>query len=122
MLKDYEIRARRAVEKKTQAEFAEMLGISRQHLIDIESGKVKINKELERRYNILYGGKRLITTEWYTPPPCPTCGRDVPEGKEPVRKHQGATRADDVYQCPICGLYFDTHDWVKAQADKERGK
>jgi DNA-binding XRE family transcriptional regulator len=121
MLEDYELGARRAVEHATQKAFAKKLHISRQYLARIEAGKVrKLSKKLEARYNTLYGGKRLIQIEFYTPLSCPYCGRDVEEGKEPKRVHMGKTRQDDVYLCPICGTYFDGHDINAIEAKKQK--
>jgi transcriptional regulator with XRE-family HTH domain len=121
MLSDYELRARRAVERSTQEAFAKKLKISRQFLNRIESGKVlKLSKKLEARYNELYGGKRLISVDFYVPPPCINCGRDVPEDKEPKRVHMGETRDRDVYLCPNCGEYFDGHDVTAIEAKKQK--
>jgi len=111
-LKSYEIRARRAVEKLTQDQFAKKLGISRQHLIDIEADKVrKIGAEIERRYDELYNGHRLISITWSRGVSCPypDCfdkdnldeKRVWPEDASPDRDV-----LNDVYVCNSCMRTF----------------
>ena len=100
MLEPTELRARRAVLKVSQAEFANMLGISRQYLNRLETGKAKPSLKLQARYRQLFP-EPLVKVTFGIPLKCPRCGE---------RETERITDSDDasyeIHQCEVCGAPF----------------
>ena len=104
MLRAEEIRARRAVERLTQAEFAKKLNISRQRLNEIEQERIVASKKIEARYDELYEGKRLIQWTFERGVECPRC-----HGISPLEKlNEPEDKLNTIYRCRDCGYYFTT--------------
>jgi DNA-binding XRE family transcriptional regulator len=102
MLRAEEVRARRAVERLTQAEFAKKLSISRQRLNELEQERIVPSKKIEARYDELYKGKRLIQIEFTRGVECPRC-----YGTSPLELlNDPADELDKIYRCKDCGYYF----------------
>jgi transcriptional regulator with XRE-family HTH domain len=109
MLTTAEVRARRAVEKLSQAEFARKLGISRERLINIESDKINPDEKIEVRYNELYKGERIINITWTRGADCPKCGGF---GRRIWRDESNPER--DVYECVDCDRVYRAREaWAK---------
>jgi DNA-binding XRE family transcriptional regulator len=113
MLESAELRARRAVEKISQATFAKVLGISRERLIAIERDETRPDGKIEEAYNKLYNGQRLINISFERGADCPFCtevGRRVwHDEKNPER---------DIYECVKCDRVYRARDsWHLTEED-----
>jgi DNA-binding XRE family transcriptional regulator len=113
MLKSYELRARRAVEKLNQAQFAKKLGISRERLIKIERDEINPDKKIEARYDELYKGQRLIHISFERGADCPFC---TGFGHRIWRDEKNPER--DVYECTDCDrVYRARESWCLTDED-----
>ena len=112
MLESYELRARRAIEKKSQAKFAKDLGISRERLIRIERDKERPDAKIEASYDKIYGGQRLINITFERGADCPRCGG---AGNRIWRDESNPER--DVYECASCDLVYRARDYWRLVND-----
>lgn len=116
MLDASEIRARRKVLKKSPADFAEMLGISRQYLHRIESDRVeRISDKLEAKYDALFP-TRIFTIRFYRGPRCPICSDDIDSYAK--RVYPGKDLENDVYECDVCHSYFTAREAYRVMDEK----
>ena len=101
MLKSYELRARRAVEKLSQDEFAKKLGISRERLIAIErEDNMTVDDKIEATYNKLYP-KRLLNITFKRGVGCTNCGESRLE-----LLNDPEDELEKIYRCKDCGCVF----------------
>jgi transcriptional regulator with XRE-family HTH domain len=102
MLDGLEIKTRRVFLKMKQDEFAQKLGISRQYLSRLESGRERVSENLEAKYNELFGTKRLVSITTGRGVECPRC-----HGTSPLEKlSEPKDELNTVYHCADCGNYF----------------
>ena len=102
MLEGLEIKARRVHLHMKQDEFAERLGISRQYLSRLESGRDRVSENLEAKYNELFGTRRLVSITSSRGVECPKC-----YGTSPLDKlNDPDDELDTIYRCTYCGHYF----------------
>jgi transcriptional regulator with XRE-family HTH domain len=107
-----ELKARRAVEKLSQQDFAKMLGISQNYLSEIETGHKKVSKALEAKYSRLYPSP-LINITWSRGADCPFCTGD---GRRIWRDEKNPER--DVYECADCDrVYRARESWCLTDED-----
>jgi len=100
-----ELKARRLNRKLSQREFAERLGITQEHYNRLENGKLPISRKLERRYEKLFGTRRLIEFRAERGVGCPFCGEiDLKQLSEPEN------RLNTIWHCRNCGRYFTTRE------------
>jgi DNA-binding XRE family transcriptional regulator len=107
-LKASELRARRAVERLTQKDFAKKIGISRQFLNQLENEEVNVTERIEQLYDAVYNGERLITiVKSERAVVCPNydchteCTPQLVELKDVPQDS-----LDNVYECPDCHWRF----------------
>lgn len=105
MIDTIEFRARRVVLKLTQKQLALMLDISREHLCRLESGKLRVSSKLERRYNELFGTRRLISFRTERGVDCLRCANFNLE-----RLNEPENPLNTIWRCKDCGLYFTTRE------------
>lgn len=117
MIDQYEIRARRAVLHMTQAQFAQKLGVTRQYLNKIESGKIEqISRSFERRYDTRFP-ERLINIRFKRGVMCPFCV----DTELPPQRIDFGERDDsdsDVYQCRACKRKFTQREAFRLLDEK----
>ena len=102
MLDGLEIKTRRVFLKIGQDEFAQKLGISRQYLSRLETGRELASQSLETKYNELFGTKRLISITLSRGVECPKC-----YGTSPLELlNDPKDELDKIYRCTGCGNYF----------------
>ncbi len=108
MIDKLELKARRLNLNLSQLEFARVLGVSEEHYNRLEKGKIlKISKKLTRRYEQLYGTKRLISITWMRGVMCPFCKSELP----PERLMQDERDPEgDYYRCHACGKRFTARE------------
>jgi transcriptional regulator with XRE-family HTH domain len=118
-----ELRARRAIEKLSQGEFAKKLGISRSYLAKLELESVPITDKLELRYNELYRDERLIAPITFTRgADCPYCTgvghRIWRDERNPERDVYECTKCDRVYRARESWQLTDK-DWLRITREHE---
>ena len=101
MLDAIELTTRRFHEKLTQDDYAKKLGISQNYLSEIETGRKKASKALEKRYDRLYP-KRLVSITTGRGIECPRC-----YGTSPLELlNDPIDELDKIYRCRDCDYYF----------------
>jgi DNA-binding XRE family transcriptional regulator len=101
MLHRLEIIARRREFKLLQWQMADLLGITQDHLSRVETGKLKASEKLERRYEEIFGCKRLYEVKFSRLVYCPNC-----DGYEIERLNESTEPAWSIYHCKNCDYIF----------------
>ena len=103
MISQLELNARRLKLKRSQREFANMLGITQEHYNRLENGKLPISMKTERRYSELFSTYRSRTFRLDRRVTCPHCkGNDLKKlGKSTKPEYA-------VWRCRSCGRYFSS--------------
>ena len=103
MISLLELKARRLKLKYSQRDFSNMLGITQEHLNRLERGKLPISHKIERRYEQLFGVKRLTSILTEGGVACPNCkGISIEKLSEPEKDEY------TVWRCKTCGRYFSS--------------
>lgn len=103
MINLLELKARRLKLKYSQREFSNMLGITQEHLNRLERGKLPISRKVERRYEQLFGARRLTSIGMEGGVACPNCkSKNIKKLSEPAKFEH------TVWQCRNCGRYFSS--------------
>ena len=103
MISQLELNARRVKLKRSQREFANMLGVTQEHYNRLEKGKLPISRKTERRYEELFGTQRLTRVSAKRGVVCPNCkSGDIEKLSKPAKPEY------TVWRCQSCGRYFSS--------------